>query len=295
MSNLRVGDAISGAFALVFKNLGTYLGTQGVIVLIAAAMSLFYTLTIGTAGFSELSAAVENQDMDAIWASLGPIIAGSFVFMIVSVVLSTLSLSMGIVVTDALHSGERLTFGDAWSRATPRFGNLLGTTLLIGLAIMGVMIAGLALFFLIVPIFVAFGFAIYLFARWALSAVVSVLERHSVTENIKRSTELTVGARGTILGAFIILALLISIPLGLATIPATLSTISDLEATGTPPTPAMGYQIFTWAINTVGQLAGAFLMTAFVVIAYRTLKPPAMPDEPAVPTPLGFDPVPDDA
>lgn len=189
--------------------------------------------------------------------------------------------------------GTRLGFNDAWAVVRPRFGNLLGTLVLVALVLFALLLLGGILGILILPLIGAIVAAFYFLARWAVALPVSLLERHGVTGNLGRSTELTAGSRGAIVGVLILLFLILLVPAIVIGIPLSLASMPDIDpnATSVDPDafrPPVGMQVAQWAVNGVIQLLGGFLGAALVTILYRRLLPP----EPAPAPPATTEPAP---
>lgn len=269
-ARLDVSRAISTSFRVAFAHFGVFLATQGPFVVLGAAVAFllsFYFLTPGLGGLSESLGA---QDVDATLASLASLSGGLLALGSLTFVLRTIGLGIGVVVADAALSGQRIGIATAWSRLRPRVGNLLATYLLVTLAVAGVFLAGVALVFLIVPVFVALGFAIYLLVRWIAAAPVSVLEQRPPSENLSRASAVSEGSRGPIFAAALVVY---GIPILLGAI---VGAIFQAGA-GSPAELSLGAALAQAAISAVFQLVAAFVTSVFLVHAYRELAATARP------------------
>lgn len=278
MASLDVSDALGDTFRTVFRNLGTYLRTQGPLLLLVGLIGLAANLFVTTSFLIVHQDMMDRNDLGAILEWLPTI--GGFVLavFVASWLLNVLTLGVGIVATDRLLQGQDTTFGDAFSAVKPRFGSLLLTSLLITLATLGVILAGFALFFLVLPIFLGIAAAIYLAVRWAPALPVSVLEDHQSSENLARARDMTVGARLSIFGAFLLLILafiaasiVVGIPIGIV---AWTTMGGSLDPTRASPA-SLTIDVVSWALNLVVQALSTFLMTALLVVVYHRLRQPA--------------------
>lgn len=293
MARFGVGEVIGSTFRTVFGNLSTFVTTQGTVLIGWLVVSLILQLVVFNASMDAVLTAFASGDMASALAALGPLMAASLVMLVGSVIVYAASTGLGIVAADAAMRGERVTFGEAWSRVKPRFGNILGTMALLFVIVLALMLAGAIGAILIVPILAAIAAVLYFLARWAVAFPVSVLETRSVTGNLGRASELTAGSRGAIFGTLVVLFLIILIPALVIVLPLTLATTPTVDPSATTLDaadlqPSIGMQVAQWAVNGVLQLLSSFLGAALTVILYRRLLPP----EPAPAPPATTEPRP---
>lgn len=288
MADLRVGDAISTAFRTAM-NVGAFMRTQGLVVLAVAVLTLIVTLAVQGTMWSMMSAAFANEDPEAMFGAivaLLPIIIGfSLLYLAIAVVVTAIGTGVGMRTADALLAGAPApSFAEAWALIKPRLGNLIVTSLLVIAIFMGVMLAGVVTFFLVIPIFLAFGLIIYLAVRWFPVLAVSAFETRGATDNLRRASELTTGKRGAVLGTIVVMilifigvALVISVPVTLALEPTPDTTGMTPQQALEASRPSTTYTIASWAVNTVIQLFASFVGSALMVHVYRRLSAPAAP------------------
>lgn len=269
------------SFRQAFSHFGAFLGSQGVFVLLAGAISFVVSVFVLPSGMSAAMRAASNEDLGALLAALGPVVGIGLAAGVAGFVLNALGAAVGIVVADGLARGETLTLGQAWARASTRVGNLLLTWLLVALAALGCVLAGAVLFFLIVPIFVGMFFAFYLLVRWIAAGPVSVLEGRGVRENLARASAITEGSRGSIFGAlllFLLIAIVPGILIGVVLQPDVAAfdpAVDDPAAAFEAMQPSTTARVVQAVVSTGLQLVVSFVGSAFVVHIYRTLAPTA--------------------
>lgn len=269
---------ISESFRLVFRNFGAFLATQGVFILIGSVLALAITLAyirpVMSATMGDMAAFSEDPesfDLGAfllrllplvIWGGLSGVLVGLF---------SLIGAGFGYVTADLLRAGETATFGAVWAKLGPRFGSYFATALLVRLAIIGIVLAGAVLFFLVLPIVAAIVFAIVLYLRWALAGPASIYEARAPGENLKRSTELTRGVRGDLfvlglvaIGVTIVPGIVVGVVLGIVSPPAT-----DLSAAFEPP--PVWVDVVRWAFGAAAQMVSSFFLSAAFMAFYRRL------------------------
>lgn len=303
MASFRVGEVVSESFRLVFGNFGAFVTTQGVPLLILAALSFPLQVLIAPEPVSldftnatATSAAAARQNQNSGASALGSLVGLASFFVGIA------TAAIGLVVADALRAGGRLTLKEAWARAKPRYGNLLGTTLLIVLVIIAIFVGASivaipAIFIgifsgeLLVPILlvvlafcIAIGVTIWFALRWAIASPISVFEANSATENLARSTQLTKGSRGAIFGSFVLVWLIAFLPTVIVvavTVGHALSGVANKLITPLP----LEVRALNWVLTTLSSVLGGALLAAASLVVYRKLAPPPAPLATAEPPP----------
>src|SRR5581483_1386398 len=130
------------------------------------------------------------------YAALGRVVGFSLLFGIASLFAQIVCTMVGCVAAARVQEGRTVGFQEAWSEVRPRFGAFLATTLLLVATFVGIMLLGLVGIIFIVGPFIALGFAIYLAVRWVVAPQATLFEGSRAGESLKRSSELTKGARG---------------------------------------------------------------------------------------------------
>lgn len=275
-ARVDAGAVIGESFRLVFRHFGAFLATQGVFLIVGALASLGLLIGFVRPAMAGMMGAMETFEADpagfdpmAFFAGFLPLLGWGALSGVAVGLLSLLGGGFGLVAADMLRAGERVTMGTAWAKLRPRFGNYLATGLLVRLALLGVVLTGFVLFFLIVPIFAGIILAIVLYLRWALAAPASVFEERSPTQNLARSSALTKGARGDIFVVGLVAIAVSAIPgivvgslLGFAYTP------QDTFAQ-----PPLWVDVVRWAVGAAAQLASGFFLSAALVAFYRRLAP----------------------
>jgi hypothetical protein len=105
------------------------------------------------------------------------------------------SLALIVAVSNA-NLGRDFTIGSAYSKGTKKFWSLIGSNILIGMAIvLPAIVVGLCLAFIyplgIIAILIFMPVVVFLFTRWSLNSSAIVLEALGARDGLYRSWELT--------------------------------------------------------------------------------------------------------
>lgn len=248
MPRLAAGAVLSDSLRLVARHPSAFLATQGVPLLVAALLDVAVYAWAGV--------------VPRFLPGQGPAIGNPAAFWVVAGVglahalLGIVGLGLGVVAADALQRGERIGLAQAWRALRPRLGNLLGTSATMGLfALVVLFVLGLLP---IVGILLGLAVVATFFAAWWLAYPVSVLARERVGGNFDVATRLGDGA----VGRLAIVALVVV---------ALLSLRTWVELALLPLPPLAGEATLLLTAQTLGALAGGFLMSASTVVAYRRL------------------------
>lgn len=294
MASPPVDEALGATFRLVFRNFGVYARTQGVVALVVALVVGAISLAFLVPSMSRILDAAFAGDPARVLVALVPLVAAGAGMSLVSFVGNAVAIGLGVNVSRRLLEGApKPTFRQAWRETSPRMANLLGTSVLIALALFGVMLAGFALFFLVLPLLAALVAVVYLGVRWCLAIPASVLERRSVVDNLKRSAELGRGARVNLLLSLVVLVLATGFVSGALSAPFALAFQPDTPELGENateeeirsairelmPSPwALGIQMTIGAVvNAIGSLFFAALLTFY----FERLRPAPIAEPPA--------------
>lgn len=191
------GDTLGTAFNLVLKNIGfimkyIFLALLVFIVYFGVIGVLAY---FGTDGFSSLDSLISDPDnissmmgfMGIIMLVTLPIFLAVYIFVPVIFLQKFSSIYRG--------SDESMNLVESIKAAAPRFWPFLGAYFLMMLGIYGGMLL------LIIP-GIIFGLA------WSMTPCILVLEKGKTVDSLSRSWNLTKGDRGSIFGAFFVMALI---------------------------------------------------------------------------------------
>lgn len=215
---LTLGELFDRAFTLYRRNLWLFVGITAVPSVLALAMTI--TGQIGQMLFIKTALAGkagQPPDPAAFLTAFG-LFGAAAVLMVVYIVLYMVALGATTFAVSEVNVGRRVTIAEMYGKMRGRVGALVRLALLIGVRMIGLMIAagvfmGLAigLSALISPIVavVAGGLSlimfiglvvlwVYLVLRWAVCVPALVIERLGARASLKRSIELTKGRRGRV-------------------------------------------------------------------------------------------------
>lgn len=236
-----------------------------------ALLKVVQGFTVGPA-FAELADPSTAPTPGELASAMGT----SLAFAALSVFLTLAVLFFGLGVTWDLLEGQRTSLGDVWSRYGDRFPAYVGLAIVVALAVLGVVLLGFLLFFLIIPPFLGLIAAVYLTLRWYVAPAALVFEGQGVTDSMSRSSGLTDGEKLSILGIVLILFLVnaaVSFAVGLVATPGTGFGPTDpsqaVEA-ATDPVYIVGSAVATY----LAQLVSVPLGSAAIVHAFRDLRGP---------------------
>lgn len=297
MARVHAGELPGPTLGLVFRNLGAFLPTVGVLWAVASALGLVEAITLRGSVFRAITA---RQASGLSFHDLIAPLVVSIGLGLVAAALNVVNTPIAMAVAARVADGQRPTFAQAWAQARPRLGNFVATWLLMVLAILGVFLLLLVPFALSLaaPVlgailvfvgFVAFAvFAILLFLRWAVAGPVSLFERHGPTENLRRSSGLTAGSRGSIFGAYLLTALALFVPYIVVSIPLGIAAGVSAPRTGmvNPQdfAPSLTVGILQWALGALFSFVVLCAFSTLNVLIYRGLTAPSdvAPPEPTL-------------
>lgn len=270
MSGFGIVDAFEDAARTVVDGARDYLATVGVLLLVILVLDVVQGLTVGPA-FAELAADPSSPpDPTAVAKAAGQ---GALLGLLDLV----LTLGVGffaVAVSWDLVEGRDTGLQATWDRHGDRFLPYLGFLFLAVAIALAIMLVGLALFFLILPLFLIVPTIVYLMLRWYVAPAATLVEGRGAREAMDRSAQLTDGSKLSILG----LVLLVGIVLVLVSMP--LSMLTGI-ASGLPPTePAQVLEsasdpprvVASAVANYVSQLVSLPLGSAAMIHVYRRLS-----------------------
>lgn len=271
---IDASSVIGESLRMTFRHFGSFLGTQGVILVLGSLVGLAILVLYmrpATATMVGAMAAFETDPAEfdplVFLGDMLPFLGWAAVSGLVTALFGLLAGGFGLVTADMLRAGEPVSMGAVWARLGPRFGTYLATGLLVRLAILGVLVGGFALFFLIVPVFAGIAIAFYLYLRWAMAGPVSIFESRRPGENVRRSSELTKGVRGDLFVVGLVAVALSVIP---AIVFGSVISLAAPMADAFAP-PPLWVDISRWAFGALAQLVTAFFMSAAFMGFYRRL------------------------
>jgi hypothetical protein len=216
---LGVGEILDGAISAMRRHPKVMLGVGALVGVVSAVLNAAVTLV----AFRDVDSldpetATDEEVLNAAVASLGGALA-SFAILAVVTLIATgiLTVAIGRAVL-----GQPVTLGEAWQSARPYLLQLIGLSILSGVAVFGVFFAGPIVGILIavvgaeglgISIAVIGGIAgavaaVFLYVKFAISAPALILERQGVVAAMRRSFRLVTGTWWRTLGILILAAVL---------------------------------------------------------------------------------------
>jgi hypothetical protein len=309
MARFQVGDVYPASFRLAFGNFGAFLRTQGVLLIAMALVNLAFTLFVVQDSVGQMFAALGGKgtpDPAKVVAALVPLVVGGLTIAALTLVVNPAVYGVGLKVADAVSAGQNgITLGQSWDAVRPRYGALLRILLsLIGAAFgvfVAVAVAGsaflvaspiLGAFLLFLLFCVAAVFVVWLLLRWFLALAVGLFEGRSARASLKRSSELTDGSRGAILGLLILLILTFIVPVAIVgSMFSPSPTFNPSSPALTQTQPSLAQQLGSWVVTTAFSLLGGFVGISANYLVYKKLAEPAGTPEPGM-GPIAYSPPP---
>lgn len=246
-----------------------YLATVGILLLLVAGFNILQSVTVGPA-FADLGdpSTTPNAGQIAQAAGMGLLLG------VASMVLSLAVIFFGLAVTWDVLEGRSTGLSETWGRHGDRFLSYLGLTIVVGLAVAGVLILGMALFFLVIPLILGIVGAIYLVLRWYVAPAALLFEGQGIRDAMSRSAALTKGEKVSLFG-IVFLLILVNVAVSLPVY----AVLGGAPAYGPgDPSQATQQAMTTSAIlgdtlaTYVSQLITIPLGAAAVVHAFRDLR-----------------------
>ena len=192
---LQAGEILDGAVTTMRAHPGVMLGLSALVVTIgqAAAIPLDYLYLRFLAGLVDTNTTLSSGSGINNLSVLRP---GLLVNALV------VSLLVGLLTTAVSRAalGRPVTLAEVWRRTRPRLLPLFGLSLLIFVALFGILVLGLL---------AAAALAVNRWVAWSLSAAALVLEHQPVSRALRRSSTLVKGGWWRVLGISL-LAVLVS-------------------------------------------------------------------------------------
>jgi len=168
-----------------------------------------------------------------------------FVSILIGFVLAPVPNAASIIAISDEFTGRSTSIGACFGIAFRRLGTLIGLGFVTGILI------GIGMIFLLIP-------GLYLLAKWYVSTQVCLLENEGVGGAMERSSDLTKGSRGEILGVSVVIGLI-----GYAVvIPLTFWEISVREA------GADGAALVSLLVDMVSNIVFGLLFACTAVAIY---------------------------
>jgi hypothetical protein len=227
---LTVGEILDGAFNAVRRNPKATLGLAAIVMTVNGVLTALIGL-LSLHALRSLNYPVTGQTYSD--AQLRHFLAG-FAEVFIPVVVGTLviqfivdALLTGMLTAVIGHSvlGRQVSIAEAWQIALPRLGAVLGSVLLEGLVIVGLLLAGvvpglllilahvtaLGVLLLVVSVIAAIVFAVIFSVRFALAIPAVVLEGEGPRTSLLRSWRLIKGSSWRVFGITLLATLVVAI------------------------------------------------------------------------------------
>lgn len=223
---LTFGELYDGAFKAIRSNPGVMFGLAAAVVAVVsllqgvATFGMFERLN-AIAGQPTADAADLDEIYDTMTATLGPLLVSTVVSFVVTTILN------GVLIHSVSQSviGRRLSVGELWTLVRPQLLRLLGLTLLIGigltiavtLCLLPAVLAsfggdiGLVVGLVVLGALLALAALLFLVVITVLATPALVLERAGVLTALRRSWQLTRRAFWRVAGIYLLTSVLVGI------------------------------------------------------------------------------------
>ncbi|CAM3631960.1 hypothetical protein KIPE111705_17965 [Kibdelosporangium persicum] len=233
---LGLGEILDGAITAIRTYPKQMLGVSALMSTIANLLSLGAVLFIvnqTTWLYSDLPLTASEADRALEDLQVALIVAIPSI--IISLLIGTFLNGVLTVVMGKAVLGQPITVGEAWSHVRPRFGALLGLSLLYAL----IVIVGAVLF--VIP-------GVWLYVLFSLCSTALILEGATVGKALGRSRTLVNGAWWRTFGILLLATIIASVLAQIVQIPFSLATGGLNTVTGTGPTPGIEVTLLLTAL-----------------------------------------------
>lgn len=219
-----LGDIINETFSLYGKGLWTFVAIVAIPEVILFVLSA--VIIIPLIFFSGIDSGIVISPFSFDWefelgVGIGLVIFLGLLLFVTSIIVSALMQGALIHAVSEQTVRQTSNFGQSYSAAWQRIGNLIGACLLVGLAVMLMAITIIG-----IPI------AIYFGVRWAFVLQTILIEGSGITESLSRSSNLVEGNWWRVFGIMLMVGLIVwVISFALSFIPAIGSIIGAVVAT----------------------------------------------------------------
>ncbi len=226
---LSVGEILDGAFTAVRRNPKATLGLAAIVMTIngifAAVLGLATRHAAANLQYPVAGQSYTGAQLGHFYASFAkvyvPLIAGT---LIVEFVIDTFLTGMLTAVIGHSVLGRQVTIAEAWRLARPRMLAVIGSVLLEGLIVLGLLAVGvvpglllilahlpaLGALLMVVSLIAAFVFIAIFSVRFALATPAVVLEGKGPWTSLVRSWQLVKGSSWRVLGITLLTSLIVT-------------------------------------------------------------------------------------
>ena len=230
---LNLGEIFDGAFRSVRANPQVMFGLSAVVVTVGVVIqTLVEWLAFGSLG-EIMNAPIELQDELAMNQIVG---GGATLVLSVVLTMVTTTILTGLLMISVSRSviGQRVSVAEAWAQGRPRIWRLLGLTVLIGLILLSVPVAWVAILVGLIAAeqtgaAVLFGvlgglgvvvWVIWVAVRTLLATPALMLEHHKVIAGLRRGWRLSRGSFWRLFGITLLANLVVSVVTQIISVPA---------------------------------------------------------------------------
>jgi hypothetical protein len=196
-----LGDIINETFSLYGKGLWTFVAIVIIpeVIIFVLGMVIFIPLIFFGGMGDSTNFSLFFFDGEFEWAvNIGLLIVLGLVLFVIYLVVNALMQGALIRAVSEQTARQTSNFGQSYSAAWQRIGNLIGASLLVGLAVglMAITIIG-------IPV------AIYFGVRWAFVLQAILIEGSGITESLSRSSNLVEGNWWRVFGIMLVVSLIV--------------------------------------------------------------------------------------
>lgn len=270
---LSVGEILDGAISYVRRNPVATLGTAAVLTAVSGVLQAVLMIVLSGSFTGALDEQLSSRATADVADALGTDLMMSVGFLVGAV----LSWFVGVLATGMLTAmmgaavlGRSIGAGEAWRIAGPRIPTLLALTLLVGLAVGGVMFVGLFVAVLIgiaaapwgilmaIPVgLVGIAAGIWIYVSVLLAPVIVVLERRGARQAWTRSVRLVAGQWWRVFGIQLLAVVIASVIGSIIAVPF------QIAATFMTGTSGEGSSIGFWIMITAGATISGLVTLPF--------------------------------
>ena len=238
---LTLGEILDGAVQTIRQNPKVMLGLSAVVNLVLSVVVVL--LQIGTLR-SDFAALGGSSSADSATAGAADVVSSLVAALLQAVGTTILTGLLVIAVSDAVL-GRRPGIGEVWQRARDRIWALLGVTVLVFLAIAGLLAlcvvpgivvlaaggaAAVGILLLVVGIIAAIVLVPWVVIRWLFAPPTVLLERTGVRASLGRSWRLVAGSWWRCFGIVLLAQLIASVLSGVLQVPFVLAGLAIRDA-----------------------------------------------------------------
>ncbi|MET4160170.1 hypothetical protein [Agromyces sp. PvR057] len=290
---LGFGTLLWAPFRTLRRNPAATFGSGLLVQLAAAILAAAVMVPVMIWFIGRLDSASPSEVDELLPGSIAAVVLTMLFAVGVSVVAGAFLQGLMIVEVATGTLGEKLSLGALWRRTLPRFGALLGWTLLVTLALLVVLALLVGIIVLgavsspvglgvsiVVVVLLSLGLAVvgwWIGVRLSLVPSIIVLERSGIAAAMRRSWRLTIGYFWRTLGTLLLVGLILNVasqvvvqPISL--IGSLLPAIVDPTNTGSAITIAIIFAVVTAVLSIVIGAITTVVQAAVVGVIYIDLR-----------------------